>query len=78
MDTAARGMLHSSRMWNSTYDLARERREVEQHADGMGQYRQHRLERARAARAGAGGAAAMREEGEAGELEAGAAEAAEH
>lgn len=58
MEAAARGMLHSSRMWtNGPYDLGRERRQVEQRAADMVQYRRHRLAQARGEGAGPGAGA---------------------
>jgi hypothetical protein len=66
-EAAARGMLHSSRMWTSgPYDLGRERRQVEERAEGMQAYRQHRLQLAGSRAGGArnGGAAGSDGEGE--------------
>jgi hypothetical protein len=72
MESAARGMLHSSRMWLSgPYDLGRERRQVEERAADMAQYRQHKLQRLESRRGGAAGAAEPGSEDEVEEGEGG-------
>lgn len=46
MGAAARGMLHSPAQWTSgPYDLGRERRQMQQYAADMAEYRAHKMQR---------------------------------